>query len=68
MLVQNKTVIELTVQDAEKIIYENLKEKYGDGEYSIIFRVVNKPYSSGVYVQDTIDRHVFDGIKVVITK
>lgn len=68
MLIQNKTVIELTVQDAEKIIYENLREKYGDGEYAINFRVINKPYRSGVYIQDTIDRHEFDGVKVVITK
>ena len=68
MLVQNKTVIELTVQDAEKIIYENLRKKYGDGEYAINFRVINKPYSSGVYMGDTCDKHEFDGVKVVITK
>lgn len=68
MLVQNKVQIELTVEDVEKIIYESLRKGYGDGDYSINFRVINKPYKSGVYIQDTIDRHEFDGVKVIITK
>lgn len=66
MLVQNKIEIQLTVEDVQNIIYEHFRKGYGDGDYSFNFKVVNRPYASGIY--DTCDRHEFDGIKMVITK
>ena len=67
MQIKNQYVIELTVQDAEWIIKNNLSERYGEGEYELDFKVVNKPYPCGAYF-DSCDNHVFDGVKVVITK
>jgi len=35
-----------------------------DSQFSIDFRVINKPIRSGMY--DSMDHHVFDGAKVVV--
>ena len=65
MKIQNKTEIDLSEDDIRNILYQYLSKEYGDGEYSFKFRVVNKPIRSGIY--DSMDNHVFDGIKVTVT-
>lgn len=65
MRVQNKIEIQLSIEDIEKIVYEKLKQTYGEGEYSFDFKVINKPYPCGMY--DSCDKHEFDSLKIVIT-
>jgi hypothetical protein len=65
MKIQNKIEIDLSEEDVKNIIYELLRKEYGDGEYSFIFKVVNKPIQSGMF--DSMDHHVFDSIRVIIT-
>lgn len=68
MKIQNKKEIDLTEEDIKNILYEYLRKEHGDGEYSFRFRVVNKPINSSLYPSDSIDRYVFDGAKVVVSK
>jgi hypothetical protein len=66
MKVQNKKEIELSEDDIKNILYEYLRKEHGDGEYSFKFKVVNKPIRSGMY--DSMDHHVFDGVKIVVSE
>lgn len=65
MKIQNKTEIDLSEDDVRNILYQYLCKEHGDGEYSFIFKVVNKPIKSGIY--DSMDHHVFDSVQVTIT-
>lgn len=66
MKAKNKIEIDLSVEDIKQMLYDNLRKTYGEKEYSFDFKVVNKPYRCGYF--DTCDNHVFDGVKIVITK
>ena len=68
MKIKNKKEIDLTEDDVRDILYNHLSKEYGDGEYSFTFRIVNKPIPSSLYPSDSIDRFVFDGVKIVVTE
>jgi len=67
MKIQNKKEIELSPEDITIAIMRYLGDTQNislDSQFSIDFRVVNKPIRSGMY--DSMDHHVFDGAKVVV--
>jgi hypothetical protein len=69
MKIQNKKEIELSSEDITIAIMRYLGETQNislDSQFSIDFRVVNKPINSSVYPSDSIDRYVFGGAKVVV--
>ena len=67
MKIQNKTEIDLSIDNLRDIIISHLKKEGVDGKaWDFDFRVVNKPYSCGMH--DSYDRHEFDGVKIVVTR
>ena len=67
MKIQNKKEIELTVEDLENMVCGILmKEMNLNGSMNFNWRVINKPIKSGMY--DSMDHHVFDGVKIVVSE
>lgn len=68
MKIQNKTEIDLSIDNLRDIIVSHLKKEGMDGKaWDFDFRVVNKPIRSSQYYSDSIDRHEFDGVKVMVS-
>lgn len=72
MKIQNKTEIDLTVEDVKMAIAKYLQESQdlllGYNELIMHFHVINKPTQHPTYISDTIDKFVFDGVTVVVSK
>jgi hypothetical protein len=71
MKIENKTEIELTVEDVKTAIVRYLIESQNlseQNELTMKFHVVNKPIQHPSYISDTIDKFVFDGVTVVVLK
>jgi len=72
MKIQNKTEIDLTVEDVKIAIAKYLQESkdllLGYNELIMHFYVINKPTQHPTYISDTIDKFVFDGVTVVVSK
>lgn len=62
-----KTVT-LNNDDLKNIIIQYLSDSYNlPGIYDVQFNVVNKPKPSTMYIQDTVDNWVLDGVTVRIS-
>jgi hypothetical protein len=71
MKIQNKTEIDLTVEDVKVAIAKYLQELQNlslDNELIMHFHVINKPTQHPMYISDTSDKFVFDGVTVVVSK
>lgn len=71
MKIQNKTEIDLTVEDVKVAIAKYLQESQNlslDNELIMHFHVINKPTQHPMYITDTLDKFVFDGVTVVVSK
>jgi len=72
MKMKKKIEIILSPSDLEEIIIYHLKNtRYVNeniGSFSFDFKVVNSSAPSNVYIQDTMDNYVFDGITIVATE
>ena len=71
MKIQNKTEIDLTVEDVKIAIAKYLQESQNlslDNELIMHFHVINKPTQHPMYISDTLDKFVFDGVTVVVSK
>ena len=69
MKIQNKTEIDLSIDNLRDIIVNHLnKEGISGKAWDFNFRVVNKPTQHPMYISDTLDKFVFDGVTVVVSK
>jgi hypothetical protein len=71
MKIQNKTEIDLTVEDVKIAIAKYLQESQNlslDNGLIMHFHVINKPTQHPMYISDTLDKFVFDGVTVVVSK
>lgn len=72
MKIQNKTEIELTVEDVKTAIAQYLQKSQDisltNELLTMHFHIVNKPTQHPTYLSDTVNKFVFDGVTVVISK
>jgi hypothetical protein len=71
MKIQNKTEIDLSVEDVKAAIAKYLQESQNlslNNELIMHFHVINKPTQHPMYISDTLDKFVFDGVTVVVSK
>jgi hypothetical protein len=69
MKIQNKTEFYLSTDDITEAIMRYLNQFHNvplDSFFTYEYKVVNKPIPSSQYPGDTIDRHVIDGVKIVV--
>ena len=69
MKIQNKTEFYLSTDDITEAIMRYLNQLHNvslDSFFTTEYKVVNKPIPSSQYPGDTIDRHVIDGVKIVV--
>jgi hypothetical protein len=69
MKIQNKTEFYLSTDDMTEAIMRYLNQLHNvslDSFFTTEYKVVNKPIPSSQYPGDTIDRHVIDGVKIVV--
>ena len=68
MKIQNKTEIDLSVEDVKVAIGRYLadthKISFAD-EVVMHFHVINKPIQHPTYISDTVDKFVFDGVTII---
>ena len=69
MKIQNITEFYLSIDDITEAIMRYLNQFHNvplDSFFTTEYKVVNKPIPSSQYPGDTIDRHVIDGVKIVV--
>jgi hypothetical protein len=68
MKIQNKTEIDLSVEDVKIAIGRYLTDIHKisfANEVVMHFHVINKPTQHPMYISDTVDRFVFDGVTII---
>ncbi|NBP02398.1 MAG: hypothetical protein EBU90_20225 [Proteobacteria bacterium] len=69
MKIQNTTEFYLSIDDITEAIMRYLNQFHNvplDSFFTIEYKEVNKTIPSSQYPGDTIDRHVIDGVKIVV--